>query len=428
MSVVVVGLEHQQSPLELLERVTVSEADLPKMLGRLRDCVNLEESVLLSTCLRTEVYAVVDRFHDAVDEIRVLLAEKADLPVDEIESHLSIRFDDDVASHLFEVASGLCSAVPGESEVLGQVRRAWERAQGEHASGPVLADLFRHAVQTGRRVRSETAIARGTTSFSHAAVELAEQRLDGGLAGRNVVVVGAGAMGAGVFEALISLNGGRRPGRVVLANRTPARAHELAATAGPDTGVDVEVVPFAKLSSAIVGANAVFTALEADAGHLGALELHGALESHHFPLVVDLGVPRNIDRAAADAAGLTVLDLADLRSSVAHVMDDRRVEATRAEAIVDEEVDRYRSASRARGAAPVVAALRTRLESQRTSELERRRREFASLSDEDWGKVDALTKSVLAKLLHEPTMLLKETAGSPRGERLVEALRILFDL
>jgi glutamyl-tRNA reductase len=215
---------------------------------------------------------------------------------------------------------------------------------------------------------------------------------------------------------------------VVLANRTPARAHELAATAGPDTGVDVEVVPFAKLSSAIVGANAVFTALEADAGHLGALELHGALESHHFPLVVDLGVPRNIDRAAADAAGLTVLDLDDLRSSVAHVMDDRRVEATRAEAIVDEEVDRYRSASRARGAAPVVAALRTRLESQRTSELERRRREFASLSDEDWGKVDALTKSVLAKLLHEPTMLLKETAGSPRGERLVEALRILFDL
>ncbi|HEY1734517.1 MAG TPA: hypothetical protein VGG23_08730, partial [Acidimicrobiales bacterium] len=202
MSVVVVGLEHRQAPLSLLERVAVSDADHAKVLGSLRDCANLQESVLLSTCLRTEVYAVVDRFHDAVAELEAQLAGLAGMEVAELQPFLGIRFDDDVAVHLLAVSSGLESVVIGESEVLGQVRRAWERAHHERVSGPVLAGLFRHAVETGKRVRSETGIGRGTTSFAHAAVELADRRLPSGLGGGRVVVVGAGHMGTGLVGAL----------------------------------------------------------------------------------------------------------------------------------------------------------------------------------------------------------------------------------
>jgi len=145
-------------------------------------------------------------------------------------------------------------------------------------------------------------------------------------------------------------------------------------------------------------------------------------------VVVDVGVPRSVDPVVASLPGVTLLDMDDLRASVTAVLDERRDEARRARAIVAEEVTRYRTASRARGAAPVVAALRHRLESLRAAELERRRGQFGELSDEDWARVDEVTRAVLAKLVHDPTVLLKDTAGTPRGERLVEALRILFDL
>jgi glutamyl-tRNA reductase len=146
VSVVVVGLQHKQAPLPLLEAVAIGDADLHKVLGSLRYCRNLQETVVLSTCLRTEVYAVVDRFHDAVAEIYAVLAEHSGVPTEELEACATVRFDDDVTSHLFAVTSGLESTVLGESEVVGQVRRAFENAQEEHMSGPVLSALFQHAL------------------------------------------------------------------------------------------------------------------------------------------------------------------------------------------------------------------------------------------------------------------------------------------
>jgi glutamyl-tRNA reductase len=427
LSVVVVGIEHDQVPLDLLERVAIGDAELAKVLGTLRDQANLQESVVLSTCLRTEVYAVVDRFHDAVHEIEEILAEKAGLAPSSLEEKATIWFDDDVATHLFSVASGLESAVLGEGEVLGQVRRAWERAQDERVSGPVLAELFRHAVQAGKRVRSETAIARGTTSFSHAAVELAEARRAGGLGGITVAVVGAGAMGTGVLQALASLPDGRRPADVVVVNRTAARADALvrslpdglaARTAGPD-----------ELATVLAGTDVVFSAVEAESHVVAVTALAPTGDRRARPvLVVDLGVPRNVDPALAGAAGVTLVDMDHLSSAVAQAVEERRGEADRARVIVAEDVARYRAAARARGAAPVIASLRSRLEETRTAELGRRRSQFGDLAPSDWEQVDAVTRSVLAKLLHEPTVLLRETAGTARGERLVEALRLLFDL
>ena len=184
MSVVVIGLQHTQAPLPLLEAVAVSDADLHKTLGALNHRRNVQEAVVLSTCLRTEVYAVVDRFHDAVAEIYDVLSEHSHLSVEELSAHATLRFDDDVTSHLFSVTSGLESVVTGETEVVGQVRRAFERAQEEGASGPVLYALFRHALQTGKRVRTETGISKGTTSFAYAAVTVARGEDQAGLRGR----------------------------------------------------------------------------------------------------------------------------------------------------------------------------------------------------------------------------------------------------
>jgi glutamyl-tRNA reductase len=425
VSVVVVGLEHRLVPLDILERVAVTDADMTDVLVGLRRRENLSELVVLSTCLRTEVYAVVDRFHDAVFELQEFFAKRAKLALEDLESLCAVRFDDDVATHLFSVAAGLESAVLGESEVLGQVRRAWERSDRDHTSGPVLAGLFREAVRVGRRARSETAIARGTTSFAHAAVGLAATRLDGGLAGRDVTVVGAGEIGSGILGALTALSGDQRPRRVVVANRTASRSRALA-----DAESDaVSTVEFDELPEALAASDVVFSALDVNGPLLGPDHLApGSRRTDRPLLVVDLGVPRNVEPVVAEVPGVTVLGMDELREAVSRVTEERHAEVDAVLAIVAEELDRYRAAERGRGAAPVIAALRAKLESLRVAELDRQRGRQAGLSDEEWAKIDEASQAALAKVLHHPTILLKETAGTPRGQRLVEALRALFDL
>jgi glutamyl-tRNA reductase len=427
VSVIVVGLEQKHAPLELLDRVSVTEADTAKALGRLRDQPNLSEAVLLSTCLRTEVYAVVERFHDGVAEIQEFFAEVSGSSLDALAEFCTIRFDDDVTDHLFSVASGLDSAVLGESEVLGQVRRAWERAHGEHASGPVLGALFRHAVETGKRVRSETAIARGITSLSHGAVALAADRRPGGLAGARVVVVGAGEMGEGVAEALI----GRQVASLVVANRTAERAESVAAGLVGDGFDRVSTSDLDDLGPLLADADVVFTTVGTSHPIVDRALLDGALSARAGTgelVVIDLGVPRNVQPEASTLGGLVLLDMEDLRAAVADAIGGRQEEVAAATGIVADEVERYRAASRARDAAPIVSALRSRVEAARIAELDRMRSKRSDLDDRQWEQVDAVTRSMMAKLLHQPTVTLKEAAGTPRGERLVEALRALFDL
>ena len=424
MSVVVVGLQHNQAPLPLLEATAVAEDDLHKMLSVLNHRRNLQETVVLSTCLRTEVYAVVDRFHDAVAEIYDVLSDHSGVSVEELSAHAAIRFDDDVTSHLFSVTSGLESVVTGESEVVGQVRRAFERAQEEGTCGPVLSALFRHALQTGKRVRTETAIAQGTTSFAHAAVEVARGRDGTGLRDRRVVVVGAGDMGLGVCRALADSPPSTAPSRVVVANRSLPRAKDLVREAAGGA-VALRAARLEDVTHEIADADVVLSAVAAEA-HV--LEVDDFAQRAGPLLVVDLGVPRNVDPAVGALDGVTLLDMDALSASVARALDGRQEEAVEARSIVASEVERYRAASRQRGAAPVIAALRARVETLRVAELERHRAQLADLSEEEWEHVDAATRAAVAKLLHEPTVLLKESAGTPRGERLVEALRILFDL
>ena len=417
---VVVGLEPERAPLDLLERVAVGDDDLGKVLADLRARPNLVEVVVVSTCLRTEVYAVVERFHDGVADLQAFIAERAGMPVEAVVGHLTVQFDDMVAHHVFEVASGLRSAVLGETEVLGQVRRAGARAAAERAAGPVLTELFRRAVKAGRRVRTVTAIARGSLSLSHVAAELVAERFGGSAAGRRVVVVGAGEMGASVASAL-----GRDGADVVVANRNPAKGRAAAeAAGGRAVGLEMLAAELERADAAVACSAASLPVLD---GNLLAPVL-AARGARAELVVVDLGMPRNVDPTLRDAAGLQLLDLDEIRTRADRAMAGRQAEIVAAEAIITAEVERYRSDVRVRGAAPAVASLRDHVEGLRTEAVARSRQRRGDLTDEQWEAVDRVTRDVIAQVLHQPTVALKDAAGTQRGERLVEALRALFDL
>ena len=444
MSVIVVGLNHRTAPLELLERVTVAPDRLAKALADVRSRVSLDEVVILSTCMRTEVYATADRFHPAVQDIRNFLCESSFSAPEDVADHLTMLYDDAAIGHLFAVAAGLDSAVLGESEVLAQVRTAWETARSEGAAGPVLSGLFRHAVEVGKRVRSETAIARGTTSVSQAAVALAaehlrsmedgagrtgpdqaslrvgERRERGPLDGRHILVVGAGEMGEGMAVAL----GGSGASEVLVANRTPSRAVALAARIGG------RAVPFDHLAPALAEVDVVLTSTGASEPLLTVDDLAPvlSLRAGRPLLVVDVAVPRDVEPAARSLPGLVILDLDDLRAFARAGLQDRRREVARVHSIIDEEVASYQSDAVARQAAPTISALRSRAETIRTAEIERFRGRLEGLDPRQREAVEALTRGIVAKLLHEPTVRLKDAAGTPRGERLGDSIRSLFDL
>ena len=424
MAVVAVGINERDVSLDVFEQSAVSERDLPKALQVLCDSEHVSEAVVLSTCLRTEVYAVVERFHDGLADIERFFRSCSSAmgtdspPLSEL---LSCWIDDAAVSHLFEVAAGIDSPVLGEGEILRQVRAAAELARQEHAAGRVLGPLFRHAVEAGKRVRTETAIAQGTTSLAHAAVALAADHLEGGLAGRSVLVIGAGEMGAGFSKALAQPVG---PARVVVANRSAERAAAVAEQSG------AQAVGLSKLDEELARADLVLTSTAAPDVVLDVARVGRTMRSRPDRplLVVDVAVPRDVDPAVADLEGVSLLDVEDVRRFAEARMSTRRGEIPAVRAVLTEELERYRASYAARSAAPVVAALRMRAETIRRAELDRQRARLEALGPEAREIVETVTQRTVAKLLHEPTVRIKQAAGSRRGERLAEALRNLFDL
>ncbi len=424
VSVVVVGLHERDAPLELLEQVSIAERDLPKALQLLCDSPHLSEAAVLSTCMRTEVYAVLDRFHDGLADIHAFFQARLGGSPEHAASlgdRLLVAYDDAAARHLFEVAAGVDSAVLGEGEVLRQVRRAGERARAERAAGPVLGGLFRHAIEVGKRARTETAIARGITSLAHVAVALASERLGGTLAGRRVLVVGAGEMGEAVVSALGASGEGAQ---VVVANRGRARASALASAIG---GRGVEL---AALGEELAAADLVVSATAADEVVFELDDVRRALERRPGRplLIIDAAVPRDVDPGVVELEHVELLDVGDLSAYAEDERAARQAEVSHVEVIVDEELERYRTSARGRAVAPLVAQLRARAEEVRVAELERIGPLLERLEPAEREALEALSRRIVAKLLHEPTVQLKLAAGSPKGERLAETLRTLFSL
>ncbi len=414
MSVVVIGLNHRTVPIELLERFAVSADALGKALHDLCGRSNIAEAVVLSTCNRTEVYAVADRFHPAYGDIRDFLCDLAQLAPEELTEHLYSDHDHGAVRHLFSVAAGLESTVLGESEILGQVRTAWERAQAEGASRASLNLLFRHAVEVGKRARTETAIGRSTASVSHAAVEMARDRL-GTLAGRTVLVVGAGEMGEGIVVALAAAGAGE----VLVANRTLARAEELADRVG-GSAISLDAV-----AGALPFADVVLTST--GAGLLVTEETVPSRDGRPL-MVIDIAVPRDVAAGVGLMPDVTLLDLDDLREWAARGRAERQGEVAAVQSIVGDEVQRFADVVEARQVAPLISQLHDYAEQVRLGELLRFAGRLDGLDDRQRGAVEAMTRGLVAKLLHAPSVRLKDDAGTPRGERNASALRDLYDL
>ncbi len=425
MSVVVVGANHRTAPLDLLEQMTVDADRLPKLLDALGSAEHISEAVVLSTCNRTEVYLVAERFHGAYDEVRDFFSDLTFLPPERFADSLYVHYDGEAVRHLFDVAAGLDSAVPGEHEVLGQVRNAWDVARTEGASGRHLNLLFRHSLEVGKRARSETSIAQRVTSVSQAAVVLAAEQL-GDLTGRNAVLVGAGGMGRAVAGFLLDAG----VATLTIANRSPEGAAELVAAVGAEGGGERCVtVPLAEVEQRLHGADLVVTATGASEALLGVPAVAAAVEGRGEDLVlVDIGVPRDIDPAVASIDGVRLLDMACVSALTDASLAERHREVAAVRAIVDVEVERFVAIATAREVDPVVRALRERVEAVRSAELERLAGRFADLDEQQVRAVDEITRAVVAKLLHEPTLRLKAAAGSSLGDRLAESVRDLFDL
>jgi glutamyl-tRNA reductase len=420
VALISVGIDHEHASLDLLERATLPEHEWAKMLRTLVSHRNIHEAVFVSTCLRTEVVAVIDRFHGAIDEITEALADATGLSPSEFEDRLTVNFEHDVATHLFSVAAGLKSVVPGEFEILGQLRRALELAIEEQSAGSEVTDIFQRAIASGRRVRSETSISRGTTSFAQAAASAAIDDVGEELAGARVVILGAGQMASGVAKSLLAAT--QSIETVTILNRTVARAESLRdELSDPRVAIDT-------LDSApehVRGARLVVSALEVSSPVLSRqhfVDVEGEL------LIVDLGMPRAI---ASDVSGLDHvrrIDISDLRDQVEQALGDRREAIDEARAIVAEDVERFLNEQRAKGAAVIVRELREHFDALVSAEIARRGHDLESLTDEQREMVVSLVRSVVAKIAHRPTVALKEAAGTDQGTRLSEATRNLFDL
>ncbi|MCZ7527640.1 MAG: glutamyl-tRNA reductase [Acidimicrobiia bacterium] len=419
MSVIVVGLNHHTAPVELLERVAVPAQQLEKALESLAKHEHLAEVVLLSTCNRTEVYARCRRFHPAVQDIRHFLADHASAHPDELADHVYTYHDDAAIAHLFGVSAGVDSMIVGESEILGQVREAWAAAQRLRTATQLLGPVFRHALEVGKRARTETGIGRHAASVSSAAVALAGERL-GSLGGRRILVLGAGEVAQGMAVAL----SGAGVGEIVVANRTVARAAELADRVG-GRAVGLDDVPDELAVADVLLSSTGATGLVLDRG-----EMEGVMARRDGKalLVVDVAVPRDVDPGVRTVFGVTLLDMDDLKAFVEHSLAQREREVVKVRRIITDELDRFRAERTAREVAPLVTALRARAEEIRRAELDRHRSKLEGLDDGERRAVEALTRGIVNKLLHDPTVRVKESAGTARGELYADALGTLFDL
>ncbi len=420
MSISVVGINHRTVPLEALEPLIVAPEDLAKALADLSSRPHLEEVAVVSTCMRTEVYAVVNRFHGAMADIREFLAAWSGKPPEEFSGSLYSYFDEAAVNHLFRVAAGLDSASLGENEVLGQVRRAFETARREGSAGPLLGVAFRHALRVGKRARTETTISRGTTSLSYAAVDLAKQAL-GGLEGKQPLVLGLGDIGEAAARAFTEAEGARP---VLLVNRTRSKADRLASSLG-GTVVAWDALPLALAQTDVVVSCASLRNTLLTAEMLAAA---ASQRPERRLLVVDLAVPRSVEVAVSDVAGVELFDMDDLKAFVAARVGERWAEVPAVERIVADELGRYGNFQAARSVAPLVSRMRDRAEGFRQAELARMEGRLASLAPMEREAVELLTRRIVAKLLHAPTVNLKAAAGTPGGDALAEAFRELFGL
>ncbi|MCH7765914.1 MAG: glutamyl-tRNA reductase [Acidobacteria bacterium] len=417
MQLSLVGLSHHTAPIEVRERLHFPEKDLPAALHALVERDAVEEAIILSTCNRVEILARLADDADARSLLGDFLSRQRRVPRDLLDKHLYHHSQREAVRHIFRVAASLDSMIVGEPQVLGQVKAAYATGRAVGTVGGILDAVLAHAFATAKKVRTETGVAASAVSVSYAAVELA-RKIFGSLEGKTVFLIGAGKMSELAARHL------RRSGAraIFVANRTLARAEELAKELGGET------VRFDELLNFISRADIVISSTGAPVYIIK--KEHGArflAERRNRPMFfIDIAVPRDIDPALNKLNNIFLYDIDDLQQVVEANLRQRRREALRAEEIVEREVDRLLGRLKRLEVAPTIAALQEHLHGIRQQELERAR--LRDLSPEQHTAVEEMTRRLVNKILHGPIAELKRLPQEPNGLKLTEFARRLFRL
>jgi glutamyl-tRNA reductase len=408
MSYLVVGISHRSADINVLERVALDPDAATKLALTVQRAPAVAESAVLATCNRTEVYATVDRFHAGMDEVTAILSDVTGVPLLDLAEHLYVHFEEGAVAHLFQVAVGLDSMVVGESQILGQVKESLRVGQDLETIGTDLNALFQHALRVGKRARTETGIDSAGRSVVSAGLEAV-----GGFEGRRALIVGAGSMASLAAQTLI--NGGARS--VTIANRNYDRAVALAERVG---GAAIQL---ANVPDALADADLVVSCTGARGVVLTEEMIRNAADGRPFG-VLDVALPRDVAPDAARIPGVTLVTLADLAGTAGgseHDVDEVR-------RIVGEETGAFEATRRAVSVAPTVVALRTMATELVESELARLERRLPGLDENQRHEVARTIQRVVDKVLHNPTVRVKELAADPGGPTYADALRQLFAL
>jgi glutamyl-tRNA reductase len=417
VSVLVVGLSHRTAPVALLEKAALAGDAQAKLLADVAATEHTAEALVLSTCNRVEVYADVDKFHGALTDLSELLARYAGVPLESLTPHLYVHYEDRAVAHLFSVVCGLDSMVVGESQIVGQVKHALRLAQAAGTPSRVLSGLVQQALRVGKRARTETGIDRAGRSLVTAGLAEAVREL-GTLTEHEVLVVGAGSMSA--LAATVASQSGARS--VVVANRTLDNAQRLAASVGG------RAIALDRLEDAFVTADLVVSCTGA-VGHVveaGAVAAAQQRRNGRPLVLLDLALPRDVEPAVHDIDGILVVDLETLASTLSDTEHVADVEATKA--IVADEVAAFLGWQRASSVAPTVVALRGMAEEVVVAELVRLSGRAPDLDDRTRAEIESTVRRVVDKLLHAPTVRVKQLAEEPGGQSYADALSRLFDL
>ena len=415
MSVLVVGISHKSAPVSVLERVALDQDGVTKLLGDVVACEHVTEATVVASCNRIEIYTEVDRFHGSVEEVSTLLVERAGDASAAILPHLYVHYEDGAVSHLFHVAAGLDSMAVGEGQILGQTREALRRGQEQGTVGPALNVLFQQALRVGKRSRAETDIDHAAPSLVSAGLACVDGVL-GGVAGKRVVIVGAGGM-AGLATATVSR---LDAGDVTVVNRNPVNADRLARE------YDARPAPLSELGTTLATADLLIACAGAS-GVLVEADLLRTARPEGLPLaIVDLALPHDVDPAVAELPGVTLVTLADLAEELRDSDAGQEVEGVRN--IVGQEVAAFLSARRQASVTPTVVALRSMATAVVEAEMERLTARLPDLDDEARAEVLLSVRRVADKLLHQPTVRVKELANETGAVSYATALAELFAL
>lgn len=416
MSVLVVGVSHKSAPVHVLEQLALDIEGAVKLLSEVAEGEHVLEATVLSTCNRIEVYTDVDRFHGSVETISRLLCERADQRPEDIVPHLYVHYDDGAVSHLFNVASGLDSMVVGEGQILGQARDALRLGQEQGTIGPALNLLFQQALRVGKRAHAETDIDRAAPSLVSAALDRATEHV-GPVAGRRVVVIGAGSMAGLAVSTLRRLGAGD----IVIANRSDANAARLAEQ------YDGRVVALDDIDHALSSADILISCTGAAGVVLPLAQIAAARVHATEPLaVIDLALPHDVDPAVAELPGISLIGLARLAEEISDGGTASDVVAVKD--IVAQEISAFLSARRSASVTPTVVALRTMATGVVEAEVDRLLGRLPDLDPQIQAEVELAVRRVADKLLHQPTVRVKELANEEGAVSYAAALAELFAL